>query len=60
MKHLKKTFCIAVLGLFAAGTALATTEQSKDTQSATVKALNVKCVNCHLKENNSLVKQWQH
>ncbi len=60
MKHLKKTFCIAVLGLFFAGSAFATTEQSKNTQDETVKAINVKCVNCHLKENSSLVKQWQH
>ncbi len=60
MKHLKKTFCIAVLGLFAAAAAFATTEQSKNTQDETVKAINVKCVNCHLKENGSLVKQWQH
>jgi len=60
MKHLKKTFCIAVLGLFVAGSALATTEQSKNTQDANVKALNVKCINCHLKENNSLVQQWRH
>jgi len=60
MKHLKKTFCIAVLGLFVVGSAFATTEQSKNTQDETVKAINVKCVNCHLKENASLVKQWQH
>ena len=60
MKHLKKTFCIAVLGLFVVGSAFATTEQSKNTQDETVKSINVKCVNCHLKENASLVKQWQH
>ncbi len=60
MKYLKITFCIAVLGLFAAGAAFATTEQSKNTQDEAVKAINVKCVNCHLKENVSLVKQWQH
>ncbi len=60
MKHLKKAFCIAVLGLFAAGSAFATTEQSKNTQDAAVKAINVKCINCHLKENNSLVQQWKH
>ena len=60
MKHWKKTFCIAVLGLFAAGSAFAATEQSKSTQDPAIKALNVKCINCHLKENVSLVKQWQH
>jgi hypothetical protein len=60
MKHWKKTFCIAVVGLFAAGSAFATTEQSKNTQDEASKALNVKCINCHLKENTSLVKQWQH
>ncbi len=60
MKHLRKTFCIMILGLFAAGPALATTEQSKDTQNLKVKEINVKCVNCHLKENNSLVQQWRN
>ena len=60
MRHLKKAFCIAVLGLFAAGSAYAATEQSKNTQDEAVKAINVKCVNCHLKENVSMVKQWQN
>ncbi len=60
MKHLRKTVCIMIVGLFAAGSALATTEQSKDTQDPKVKEINVKCVNCHLKENNSLVQQWRH
>ncbi len=60
MKHLRKTVCIMIVGLFAAGSALATTEQSKDTQNQKVKEINVKCVNCHLKENNSLVQQWRH
>jgi len=60
MIHLKKTICIVVLGLFAAGSAFATTEKSKNTQDPDIKSLNVKCINCHLKENNSMVQQWQN
>ncbi len=60
MKHVKKTLCVALLGVFAAGMALATTQQSMNTQDAKIKELNVKCINCHLKENNSLVQQWMN
>ena len=60
MKHLKKTFCIALFGIFVAGSAFAATEQSKNTQDEAIKAINVKCINCHLKENVSMVKQWQN
>ncbi len=60
MKHWKMTFWLMLLCLFVAGTAFATTEQSKDVKNEEVKQINVKCVNCHLKENLSLVKQWEH
>ena len=60
MRHLKKTICIVVLGLFAAGSVFATTEKSKNTQDPDIKSINVKCINCHLKENNSMVQQWQN
>jgi hypothetical protein len=60
MKHFKKIVCMAVLVIFAVGTAYATTEKSKNTQDPEIKSLNVKCINCHLKENNSMVQQWQY
>ena len=60
MRHLKTILCMAVLGLFAATSVYATTEKSKNTQDPEIKALNVKCINCHLKENNSMVQQWQY
>ncbi len=49
----------AVAGL-AATSAYATTKQSMNTQDPKIKEINVKCINCHLKENNSLVQQWKH
>ena len=60
MKHWKKALSLAVLGIFAARTAYATTQQSMNSQDPKAKEINVKCINCHLKENMSLVKQWQH
>ncbi len=60
MKHWKMTFWLMLLGLFVAGSAFATTEQSKNVKDPKVKDINIKCVNCHLKENLSLVKQWEH
>lgn len=61
MKYFKRTLCLTVLGIFTvAGSAFAATEASKNTQDEAVKALNVKCINCHLKENNSMVQQWEN
>ncbi len=60
MKHWKKGLSMAILGVFAAGSVFATTQQSMNTQDKDAKALNVKCINCHLKENNSMVKQWEN
>jgi hypothetical protein len=39
---------------------LATTKASKDVVSLAIQEENVKCINCHLKENNSLVQQWKN
>ena len=41
------------------GLSLAVTQFSKDVTNAKVKELNKKCMMCHLKENKSLVLQWQ-
>jgi hypothetical protein len=50
MRHLKKILCMAVLGVFAAGSVYATTEKSKNTQDPEIKSLNVKCINCHMRQ----------
>ncbi len=60
MKHWKIIFLITVIALFAAGSSFAATQQSKDLKNPQNKDINIKCVNCHLKENLSLVKQWEH
>jgi hypothetical protein len=39
---------------------LATTNSSKDVASLLIQEENVKCINCHLKENNSMVQQWKN
>ena len=63
MHCLKRTTWLMAVSLacmlLAAGTSFATTKASKNTQDAAIKEMNVKCVNCHLKENNSLVQQWK-
>ncbi len=50
---------IALMGLIASPT-FATTKQSMDVTNEKNREANVKCVNCHLKENNSLVQQWRN
>ncbi len=61
MRHWKKALLMAVAGIFClAAPSFATTEKSKNTQDAASQEINVKCVNCHLKENNALVKQWKN
>ncbi len=59
--HLKKiVFLGLVISAFLGGSALATTQQSKDVKNAKVIDLNKKCITCHLKENKSLVFQWEN
>lgn len=60
MKFRVLTLALMLACLLAAGPALATTKMSMNTQDKAVKDMNVKCINCHLKENLSLVKQWQY
>ena len=59
MKLCNLLFAIVVAGLIASP-ALATTKISMDVSNKKNQELNVKCVNCHLKENHSLVQQWRH
>ncbi|MCF8089988.1 MAG: hypothetical protein K9L23_18235 [Desulfotignum sp.] len=47
-------FCV-----LAAGTASALTDLSFDVKNPKVKEMNKKCITCHLKENKSLVLQWE-
>ncbi len=57
-KHLVGVWVVAlVLGL--CGIGMATTQFSKDVTNPKVQELNKKCMMCHLKENKSLVLQWE-
>ncbi len=58
----KGTLAVGLAGivLLVAGSAAATTTASKDVTSFSIQEENVKCVNCHLKENNALVQQWKN
>ncbi len=48
-----------LVSVFTAGNALALTKASIDVKDPKNKEINQKCVSCHLKENKSLVHQWE-
>ena len=58
----KRVLVMAVVALFglSMAPAMATTEFSKDVKNPKVQEFNKKCVMCHLKENKSLVFQWEN
>ena len=60
MQQWSKVFCMTVFGIFVAAPAFATTKVSMDVSNEKNKEVNVKCINCHLKENNSMVQQWKN
>ena len=60
MRHWEKMFLLVIVGMFVSIPAFATTKASMDANNEKNKAANVKCVNCHLKENKSMVKQWKN
>ncbi len=60
MKRIKLVLLFLFPVLFASLMAWATTQHSMDVKDPEVQQINVKCVNCHLKENNSLVEQWEN
>ncbi len=60
MKQWKLVLGLAGIITLVAGSVLATTTASKDVVSTVIQEENVKCINCHLKENNSLVQQWKN
>ena len=60
MYLIRSAFIVLILGIFAAGTAFATTQASFDVKNPKNQEINKKCVMCHLKENKSLVLQWEN
>ncbi len=60
MQYWKTYLSMAALGLMVASPSFATTKASMNTQDEAVKEANVKCINCHQKENYSLVMQWKN
>jgi len=56
---LKRLF-IAILALVLTSTLYATTKGSSKVRNEGIKNRNEKCVTCHMKENRSLTKQWEH
>ncbi len=60
MKHWRWATGLALAATLFSGRAPATTTTSKDVTSTAIQEENVKCINCHLKENNALVQQWKN
>ena len=60
MYLIRSTLIALILGFFAAGTTLAATEASVNLKDAGNNITNQKCARCHLKENKSLVLQWEN
>ena len=57
---LRLVFLVGFLLALCASPVWATTRASMNTQDEKIKQLNVKCINCHLKENYSMVQQWKN
>ncbi|MCP4291585.1 MAG: hypothetical protein GY780_07095, partial [bacterium] len=57
---IRSAFIVLILGIFAAGTAFGLTQESFDVKNPKVQEMNKKCIMCHLKENKSLVFQWEN
>jgi len=60
MTFLRSFLVFTILCIFTAGTALALTEESFDVKNPKVQEMNKKCITCHLKENKSIVLQWEN
>ena len=60
MKWKKLLFFSFILSCFIASNSWAATKYSKDVRNPAVQEINKKCVMCHLKENKSLVFQWEN
>jgi hypothetical protein len=57
---IRSTFIVTILGIITASTALGTTATSSDVENPRNLEINKKCVMCHMKENKSLVLQWEN
>ena len=60
MTFSRSLLVLIILGVFTTGTAFALTQASFDVKDPTNQEMNKKCITCHLKENKSLVMQWEN
>ncbi|SDU53268.1 Seven times multi-haem cytochrome CxxCH [Desulfobacula phenolica] len=60
MMVLRSYLIFVMISVFTAGTAQALTEASFDVKNPKNQEMNKKCITCHLKENKSLVLQWEN
>ena len=59
MTVLRSLLIFMTVSVFAAGAAFALTDASFDVKNLKNREINKKCITCHLKENKSLVRQWE-
>ena len=60
MAVLRSLLIFMILSIFTAGAAFALTQESFDVRNPNNQEMNKKCITCHLKENKSLVLQWEN
>ena len=60
MTVLRSLLIFMVVSVFTAGAAFALTQESFDVKNPKNIEMNKKCITCHLKENKSLVLQWEY
>jgi len=60
MSLIRTALIVLVLGIFTVGTAFGLTQESFDVKNPKMQEINKKCITCHLKENKSLVLQWEN
>ncbi len=59
MTFMRSFTIFAVISFIVSGTAFGLTQESFDVKNPKMQEINKKCVTCHLKENKSLVMQWE-
>ena len=60
MAVLRSLLMFMILSVFTTGAAFALTQESFDVKNPKNIEMNKKCITCHLKENKSLVLQWEN
>ncbi len=60
MNTIRSIMIFLFLVLFSTGTALGLTQASFDVKDPKNQEMNKKCITCHLKENKSIVLQWEN